>query len=185
MGLWLCAGLGVACYVTLTRTSHSYAMDAGAALIAADFAHLVAGGVWGGGLVVLAMAMPQVLRHSDEAAVTQTAAALIRKFSPVGMVGVALVSSTGLWLSTYHLSSIDALTNTVYGNLLVLKVIGVMAAVILAGLHKFLVARNLRSRAHAIGFARSLALEAAIVIAVFFVAALLTSAPPAHSMDEN
>ena len=181
-GLWLCAGLGVACYATLTRTSHTFAMDAGALLVVADFAHLIAGGLWGGGLIVLAMAMPVILRGTDEATVTQTAANLIRRFSPLGVVGVALVSGTGLLLGARHISEASRLASTLYGNFLVVKVVGVLAAVALAGLHKFVAQRNIKARANAINFARSLKLEATIVIGVFFAAALLTSAPPAHAM---
>lgn len=180
VGLWLCAGLGVACYATLTRTSHTFAKDAGAWLIAADFAHLIAGGLWGGGLAVLAMTMPLILRNSDDATAAQITARLIRRFSPLGIVGVALVSSTGLWLSARHISEAGKLATTLYGNVLVVKVLGVLAAGVLAGLHKFVAQRNMHSRANAITFARSVRLEAAIVIAVFFAAALLTSAPPAH-----
>lgn len=187
-GAWLCAGLGVACYATLTRTSHTFAMDAGALLILADFAHLVAGGLWGGGLVVLALTLPVILRSSkkvNERMATQATANLIKKFSPLGVLGVALVGSTGLWLTTRHITEASQIANTLYGNFLGAKMLGVLAAVALAGLHKFVAVRNMQTYANAINFARSVRVEAALVIAVFFAAALLTSTPTAHDMGET
>ena len=185
VSLWLCAGFGQMCYVTLSRTSHTYAMDSGTLSFVADFAHLIGGGAWGGGLVVLVMTMPVILRSNDETTVTQATAHLIQRFSLLGIFGVALVSSTGLWLSTRHISEAGKLASSLYGNFLVMKVTGVAAAVALAGLHKFVAERTMRTRTNAITFARSVRLEAAIVIAVFFAAALLTSAPPAHKMGAD
>ena len=167
---------------TITRTSHSTAMNDGWLPVVADFVHLLSGAVWGGGLVAVWLTLA-LLPQGDglEAGATlQATHALIRRFSPLGIASVALVCSAGLLLSAARLPNSDALTTTQYGQLLLLKTVGVVVAVMLAGLHKFVSVRRMRTVKDARAFTRTLRIEACVVLAVFACAAALTSAMPPH-----
>ena len=141
-GTWLvaCAVIGLLAQATITRTSHSAAMAEGWLPVASDYAHLVAGALWGGGLAALLIALlspPLSKERRGEGVNVQATRALIRRFSPLGITGVALAVGTGLVLSSARIPNADALRDTDYGRLLLLKVAAVSVAVALAGLHKF------------------------------------------------
>jgi putative copper export protein len=180
----VCVVAGIAAQVTHTRTSHTAAMGAGAARIASDYAHLLGSALWAGGLAALVLAMPTALAAPTRSA--SVTAALIRRFSPMGMAGVALVAGTGLVLTSVHVAEANGLMQTLYGNLIVAKVGATIIAVGLAGMHKFVMQWRMSTAADAARFARTLRIETAVVIGIFLLAAVLTSAsPPGHAMDET
>lgn len=180
---WLagCALAGLAAQATITRTSHSAAMGEGWMPVAADFAHLFAGALWGGGLAALLLAVRCVLRNQVRGSV-ELARALIRRFSPLGIAGVALAAGTGIALSSVHVSDADALRNSDYGRLILLKIVLAAGAIALAALHKFVTQRRMRSPGDVRRFSRTLLAEAILVVGVFAGAALLASTSPPHHM---
>lgn len=175
---WLtaCVLMGLLAQATLTRTSHSTAMNAGALPIAADYAHLTGSAVWAGGLVALVLAVPSLLNASAIGATK----ALIQRYSLLGMLGVGLIVSAGLVLSSTHVPSASTLTSTGYGVVLVAKIAATVVAVALAGWHKFALAKRMHAVQDVATFARSLRVETGVVLAVVLMAALLTSASPPH-----
>lgn len=180
---WLttCALLGVAAQVTITRTSHTAAMDAGWLPVASDLAHLFAGALWGGGLAALLIAMPCALRNAPNTS-TEMTRALIQRFSPLGIVGVALATATGIGLSSLHVADAEALRTSDYGRLILLKIILAAGAIALAAIHKFATWRRMRSLADVRRFAGTLLSEFMLVIGVFTTAAVLASTSPPHHM---
>lgn len=182
-----CVILGVGMQATIARTSHSAAMSESWLAGIADFAHLFAGAAWGGGLVALGIAircMQQArsdMLNRDEAATVAVTCSLIRRFSWLGMSGVALACGTGLALSSLHLPEPRALLATSYGGLLVTKAALVGLAVILAAMHKFFAQQRMRTRSDVQRFTRTLVAETVIVCGVFLAAAGLTSTAPPHS----
>jgi putative copper export protein len=174
---------GLLAQVTITRTSHTAAMEQGGCMVASDFAHLAAGALWGGGLAALLIAMRSQPGDGLPASATRS---LIRRFSPLGIAGVALAVGTGLMLSAVHIPNVDGLRATSYGGILVAKIILVIGAVALAALHKFVTARHMRTNADVRRFSRTLGVELLIVGAVLAAAAMLTSTePPRHTITHH
>lgn len=179
--LFACALAGLGVQATITRTSHSAAMGEGWMPVIADFAHLLSGALWGGGLATLLIAVRGVSRDEMGWYVELTRA-LVRRFSPFGVAGVALVAGTGIALSSVHVPDADALQNSDYGRLIVLKILLAVGAVALAALHKFVTQRRMHSPADVRRFRRTLLVEFLLVIGVFAGAALLASTSPPHQM---
>lgn len=172
---------------SLSYTSHASAKAPASIWVLADFAHLIGGAIWAGGLVVLCVAVPLVLQSSYSSTAPSPAEItrqLIRRFSPLAMLGVGLVVGTGLVLSRFYLPNTTALQQTAYGNAVLVKIAGVILAVALAGLHKFVTERHLRTLADVQRFSRTVLIETLIVAGVFLAAAALTSTSPPMSSDE-
>jgi putative copper resistance protein D len=185
LALITCVVIGLLAQVTITRTSHTAAMGAGGAVIASDFAHLAAGALWGGALLALLLAM-RVRPAAAESAVVAATRMQIMRFSPLGIAGVAIAAASGLILSAQHVHSPGELRSTEYGAVLLVKIAFVTAAVALAGLHKFVTLRRMRSSADVRGFERSLGVEMLLVTAIFGAAAVLTSTePPPHTVTHQ
>ncbi len=174
---WLagCALTGLATQATLTRTSHSAAMGEGWMPVAADFAHLFAGALWGGGLIALLIASRCAPREDIE-----TTRALIGRFSPFGIAGVALAAGTGVALSSVHIADAETLQTSDYGRLILIKTVLAAGAVALAALHKFVTRRRMKSQSDVQCFSRTLLAESILVIGIFTGAALLASTSPPH-----
>jgi copper transport protein len=167
--------IGLLLYLSILRTSHTAAMDeAGWRGLLANYAHLIGGALWSGGLVALVLCS-DAIADADAPDAAEMTARLITRFSPVGMMAVALVTGTGLLVTGTHVLSIDALWEPGYGRILLIKLVAVALAVSLAGYHKFAAARSMRNTADVQRFRRTLWIELLIVLFVFYVAALLAS----------
>jgi copper transport protein len=151
--------------VALTALSVS-GHAAGAAIpwlsVAIDAGHLVAAGVWVGGLMAMATLRPP-------GGWAGTGRALLQRFTPWALLGFATSVCFGLLQASINLGSASALLTTSYGRLLIAKAVGVAAMIPLS-----LLAWKLR-RVH-------LRFEAAIGVVVIGAAALLAALPvPARS----
>jgi putative copper export protein len=176
---WAWASLVGACVAqaTLTRTSHTWAMGANAINTLTDYVHLFSGALWLGGLVVLNVATKLAIAESDAPKIV---AAMIRRFSPMGMIGVGLAGASGLALSALHVTDAQMIASF-YGSMWLLKILFVAFAVALAAHHKFVTVNNLIVDDDVTRFVRSLRIETIIVAAVFVAAALMTSNSPSHN----
>lgn len=96
-----------------------------------DVVHLLAAATWIGGLAVLLF----VVLPGDAARTTTIAA----RFSTIAAYAVGLVVLTGLFQSVRQVESLDALRETNYGRLLVLKVVGVAVIAVLGAVSRSLV----------------------------------------------
>jgi putative copper export protein/mono/diheme cytochrome c family protein/peroxiredoxin len=86
-----------------------------------DGAHLMACGVWFGGLPFLGLVLSWAKRSEDPDA-AMNAAEVTRRFSAVGLVTMSLLIATGLANAWTLVGTIPALVGTPYGRLLLLKV---------------------------------------------------------------
>lgn len=140
-----------------------------------DVVHQLAAALWIGGLVVLALVV--LPRGGPPPVVT--------RFSSVAAVAVAVVVATGVFQSLRQLGDVDALRDTGYGRLLVLKVVAVAVVVVLGAFSRS-VARGLAepgTNSDAGGdvrrtLRRSVAVEAVVAVVVVALTALLVSADP-------
>lgn len=154
---------------TLTFTSHAAAAGIGLSMpILVDFAHLLAGAAWVGGLPLLAWGLRGA--PSD-------APALAIRFSRLAMLSSAAVIATGVLSSLARLPGPDALLSTAYGQVLVAKVVLVGALVAFGAWNQFV----LIPRAARTGWSRlsrSTAAEAGVAALVLLAAGALTGLPP-------
>ena len=159
-------------------------------------AHSVAAAIWVGTLVVIGLTLVMG-RHDDSTESPRYR--VLRRFSPLAAVSVAVLAITGLYAAGRLVASVDALLFTDYGHLLIAKV-ALGTAVALLGfrhalrLHGWIrhvasrVSGSLGRRAAAMvawggTWRMSLRLEALGGLGVILVAALLSAAPPADGPE--
>ncbi|SDD75637.1 copper resistance D family protein [Actinokineospora iranica] len=186
------AALGVlagaaALAATWSAVTHSAARSDGALALPLDMAHLVAMGVWLGGVVVLvgvvlAVRDPEVMR------------AALPPFSKAALISVAVLAVTGLYTGWRQVETLPALVSTGYGELLLLKVSLVAAIVGIAVAARSWVGKHLRApvaagdrkrprgpgRSETGRFRAWVAAEAGIGLVVLAVTSVLVNFEPAH-----
>jgi copper transport protein len=144
---------------------------------ASDVVHAGAGAAWFGGLVVLAIGLH---RRRDE-----IPAGMILRFSRLATVAIVAIGVAGTALAWTEVRSLDALTSTTYGKLLIAKV-AVIVVVALVGLYNRtrLVPAATRakdtSRARIL-LGRTVAVEAGILVAAIALTAVLVAVTPARA----
>jgi copper transport protein len=154
--LWAYA-TGAAALVALTTSlgSHAAAGAPAAAPLApllpvvADWVHLVAAGLWVGGLAQLVLALPAGVAAAGPARRTALVAALVAAFSSLAVACVAALLLTGLYQSLLHVASWGALFGTTYGRALAVK-LALAAPLLFLGGFNLLVARPGLARAAAV-----------------------------------
>lgn len=104
--------LGVASLVTASLGGHPWTSDQRWLAVVADVAHLAAVSTWIGGLVALLVALPVAVDRAQ----------LARRFSGLALGAAVLVAFTGVISGLQNVDSLDGLTTTGYGRLLVGKV---------------------------------------------------------------
>ncbi len=182
----IAVGAGAA-LASLAWTGHGAAGEGrlGTVQLAADIIHLLAAGVWVGALAAFGMLLfrSPAGRSPDHIILTHRA---LERFSSVGTLTVAALVGTGL-VNSYALigfANLPTLPATLYGQLLIAKLVLFAAMLGLAAANRFRLTPALASeagdRSAQIGaLRRSLALEAGAAIAILALVAWLgTLAPP-------
>lgn len=182
VGQWLALLLSMAILATFSLGSHAAAASGSSWAILGDFIHLVAVGVWLGGLLLLAAVLWQL--HSQP---VKTDAKLLRqivqRFSALAMLAVFMILSSGLFTSLIHLSSWAALWQTTYGWLLLAKIIlfGLMLGIALLN-HRLVraqaVTTTVWTSAQYHAFLRQVGGEALVSLVLMLVVAALVQTPP-------
>jgi len=158
----------------------------------ADGVHLLAAGTWLGGLAVLLAAYLPSLRAARaggaENAGDGGAGPVLQRWSAVAMTCVALLLATGSYQAWRETRSLDALTGTTYGRLLVAKLCLVAVLLGAAAVARALLARRRAGSAGTTGatgsvggLRRAVGVEALVGIAVLAVTSVLVATPPARS----
>jgi putative copper resistance protein D len=99
---------------------------------AADILHLIASAAWVGALLPLALLLTAASK-SDSLAVARTATL---RFSTLGVISVGTLLVTGIVNTWYLAGSIEALTSTFYGQLLLAKIATFLAMVAIAAVNR-------------------------------------------------
>ncbi len=171
---------------SFAATGHTRAGDTRWLATGADVVHLVVVAAWGGGLVLLALFLWSRRRAAaaGDAAGSADTAVVVARFSTVATVTVVGAGITGLVLAWSEVRSIDALTGTGYGRLLLVKasLVGVVAA-LGAYNHLRLVPALQRGKARAAlaQLQRTLGLEAVGLLGVVGLTAVLVVVTPART----
>ena len=147
--------------------------------------HLLAAGLWLGGLVPLAWLL-QRARSLSGAAWISVARDVVPRFSQMGYAAVGLLAGTGALNTLLLVGSAQALIGTPYGQLLGLKILLFLAMVAVALFNRFRLLPRLRRAAQPsatiAALTRSVLCEQGLGLAILAVVSVLGTWPPAIHM---
>lgn len=152
---------------------HAWTAPSRAVAVPSDIVHVQAVAAWLGGLVGLATTLRLAPDRST----------LVRRFSSLSLVVVAAIAVSGTVSGVVQVRSLDGLTSTGYGQLLLAKVAG-FAVMVLLGFYnrEVLVPRVERMLGR---LTRSVRAEIGVAAAVLAVTAVLVNQPPAREQEEQ
>lgn len=175
------AGVALAA-VSPALTGHSRAYVPQAPVITIDVLHVLAGSIWLGGLVGMAVALPALAGRPS------AAVALLTRFSTVAAGVLLALAATGSLLAWRIVGSWSGLVGTTYGQLLLAKVAVVAVTVAIAAGNRFLLLPRTRT---AVGFAgqhrsvvrigRVVSAEATLLVGVLLLTGVLVNQSPRGS----
>jgi len=164
--------LAAGCAVGLQGEMGHAGAAAGYTLLASEWLHLLAAGIWLGALAPLWLTLDR-LSATDAALVCE-------RFSPVGLACVLVLAGTGLLQGLVLIGGLPALLGTTYGQIALLKIALFLLALALAAVNRLwltdrLVALFPDARRH---LRLSVLTETATGLAVILAAAFLASTTP-------
>ena len=167
-------GLSAASLVLGAAAGHAAAAEGGALAMGLDGLHLLATGVWAGGLVPLALCLAWASHLPGHAA----AAAAAERFSRLGLAAVTILAGTGAYAAWQQVGGVPAFLGTAYGRWLALKLVLFAALIPLAARNLLVWRRQLAEAgpgapAAATALRRHVLGEAALATAIFAVVAVL------------
>jgi copper transport protein len=155
----------------------SHPASRGTLVLAADYVHLLAGALWAGGLVALAILAGVVRPLSRPSRETLFRACLLR-FSRLAVPIVVVLALAGAYTALRELPRPSAVLDSRYGITLLLKSIVFMGALGLGAYHRRSVVPRIAAGAPVATVRRTLALEVAFLLVVLGLAATLSQTPP-------
>jgi putative copper export protein/mono/diheme cytochrome c family protein len=181
--------LGALALGLVTAAGHASAVapDATAA-IAFDAVHLLATGVWIGGLLPLAALLSAASRERGADA-RPFAVLAARRFSRVAFSCLAVLVVSGVVNAAIQVGGVPALLGTTYGRLLLVKLALAVLIVLLGWLNRVRWLPRLSGDAVTIGrgamrsLGRFVVVEAAVATALLGVVAVMSLTPPGRHVD--
>jgi putative copper resistance protein D len=180
-------GRGLAIVLVLTLTGSLAWSGHGAATpgklgdlhLSADILHIIAAGLWLGGLLPFAVLL-WMARHEPE---VMAAAVATRRFSSIALISVLVLLATGIVNSWVLVGSAASLLDTVYGRLLLAKIGLFLLMLVFAAVNRFhltpQIGRNMTSGQRAAGrIAVHSIFEFALGMAILAIVAVLGTLPP-------
>ena len=159
-------------------TGHTRAVTPEVLVIAVDVLHLAAGSLWLGGLVAVALVLGDLARGDSGAVV-------LGRFSTWAAGLLAVLVAAGTFLAWRIAGSWDALVESGYGALLLVKVLVALVAIGIAAWNRFSLLPRLRTATRrgdrgrqAAPLVRTALAEAGVLVAVLFVTGLLVDRSP-------
>jgi putative copper resistance protein D len=178
---WLTlAALAAIAVVGTTATSHAAArLEMREVLLAAVVLHQLGAAAWIGGLPYFLFA----LNRCPEPEATR---AIGRRYSQISMVAVSALFAGGLFMSLAYVDSTAALHGTAYGAMLTTKVL-LFGGLLLLGFANYRLVERLRANpaTPSLRLKRFAEVEMGTGLALFFVAASLTSIPPSIDLPND
>jgi putative copper resistance protein D len=170
---WLGLGLGAALLIALSFVGHAAGSGlAGGARLGVKATHLLAAGVWLGGLPPLAWA----LRRQSPSTVI-----LLRRFGTLGGVAVTLVLATGLVSIAFVVEIAGGRLGHLYTRVLIVKLALVLGLLAVAALNRFRLTPMMARRPHEAltALRRTVLLEQVLAFAILASVATLGQLDPA------
>ncbi|BEL06382.1 copper resistance protein CopC [Actinoplanes sichuanensis] len=156
-------------------TGHTRAANPQSLVIAADVLHLLAGSIWLGGLLGLALTLPGL---AGRAAAAETLA----RFSTAAAIVLAALVATGTLLGWRILGSWSALVTTDYGRLLLTKIAIAVAVVVVAAWNRWSLLPRLRQASRrperTRPIVRAVTIEGTLLLAALLVTGFLVDTSP-------
>jgi len=157
----------------------SHPASHGTAALVADYVHLVAGALWVGGLVALAI-LAATARSLSRPAREALARACIVRFSQLAAPTVAVLALAGVYVALRELPALSSLFTTNYGTTLLVKSAVAASALALGLYHRRFVVPQIASGAPVAAIRRTLVLEMSLLVVAITLAAILSqTSPPA------
>ena len=115
--------LAITIIISMTKSASGHASDAGDFSIPEilDWLHLIAALLWGGGLLVLSVILPELVMTGDPAA--PQLAVVASRFSKIAGIAVALIAITALYNVWIYVGGYKALLGTPYGRIIIAKIL--------------------------------------------------------------
>lgn len=173
----------------IAAAGHAAAVTPDAAVaVALDALHVIATGIWVGGLLPLG-ALLVAAGRDDGADARPYAVLTARRFSRVALVCLVVLVASGLVNAAVHIGSVPALLGTTYGRLLLLKLALLAPVLLLAWLNRRELLPRLSGEAETVGrpamrqLGRFVGAEAALVLALLGVVAVMSVTPPGRHAE--
>ncbi len=132
---WLGFVLAIGLSLTVSLISHSAALsDETIQSILIDWVHVLAGTIWAGGLLFLALALWHA-RHLNNEARAWLNLSLMLNFSAIAAIAVGLLLTSGGYLAAKHVGGWTELIGTAYGLLLLGKIGLALVTIAIAGIN--------------------------------------------------
>ncbi len=197
---------GVALVVTVSLTGHAVSGDLVPLAFVTDVVHLSGVSVWLGGLTVLVSAVLWPAPGGSAAAAVDEAAAVVGRFSQVAFGAVTAIVVSGTIQGWRQVGSYDALLDTTYGRLLVVKVALFACMLVAAAVSRSWVRQRAVARSAALALSpgpgaaaaspdagrsrlsvlrQSVGAEVGLAVAVLAVTALLVNAVPGETAESS
>ena len=175
----LAAAAGLVAICAPALVGHSRAVVPAWLVTITDVLHLVAGALWLGGLVGLALTLPLITRRGT------VAAEIVTRFSTLAAASLAALAVSGVLMGWRILGSWDNLLNSTYGTLLMTKIALVVAVAVMAAGNRLLVLPRVRQAAGhddtveaGSMLRRAVLMEAGVLVVVLGVTGFLVDQPP-------
>lgn len=181
-GAWLALISGGGYLLAHSLFGHANNAPDASAAVAGQWLHLTTSTLWAGGLMLFGVALLALKSLQDDAALVGR---MVAYFSSYARVLVAALALTGLYAAWLHVGSLAALTGTLYGQALMLKIALFLPVLALAAFNMSLTKRGLDAgRVVWTGRLRGLVgAEVILLLGVLFASAVLTSGSPARSVQ--
>lgn len=171
---------GVVALVSYPAGGHAAALSPELLWTAIDAAHLAGVVVWLGGLFVLCTIGRRwgSSERDDGDADGQVGAAVISRFSRTAMIAVPVIVATGVLQTLKLAGGLGGLTDTSWGQVLLVKVAVVLILLVVAGISRWLLQQAGPAAVH-----RTVLAEAVLGVGVLALAATLVGLPPEASRE--
>lgn len=188
---WLLVAVAVLLPLTVSLNSHAAADDEfGNFGTGVDWLHLVAAGLWIGGLVQLTVAVAPSLRRLDVATQVRALSTIVPRFSTLAIICVAVVVFTGVNQWFLLIGNLDDTLHSEYGITLIIKVAVFLPLIALGAVNLLVlrpaIGRQVRNatddeRQVSNAFWRAVGAEVALGITVIAITGVLTTGSPPYS----
>jgi copper transport protein len=171
VGLVVAGALAASGALVHVTAGHAAASSSPALQVGAQWIHVVAGGMWLGGLAALLIGI-----RGTEGADRGMA---VRRFSAVALVALLAVAATGVLRAISELSTWSDLWTTGYGRRVALKAALIVALAVLGGINRY---RNVPTADASVqGLRRLSRAELTLGVAVIAAAAFMASISPPYA----
>ncbi|MGH7476668.1 MAG: copper resistance CopC/CopD family protein [Longimicrobiales bacterium] len=177
-GWRLAAGAAVGLGVIPALSGHAAAVESFRFLATAlDWLHVLAASLWLGMLLVMLWVIASLYRADELPDRLDGIAALVRRFSPLALLGAGVLLTSGLGNAFFHFHTLSEVWRTSYGQALLLK-LTLLGVVALLGFYNWRVVRpRLGTEPTTARLRRSASAELTVGALVVLITAVLVALP--------